>query len=119
MVAMTEADLLYGKILTYNLQNIKLGEFMCCRRENCSGIGHASAGDAERHIWVLAERPSHQMALYRHWSFNKVIVNGCDINLEQVKAGIAWDYKKYQRGAITADRMAYSASELEARRHKL
>ena len=48
-----------------------------------------------------------------------MIVNGEDANLEQVEAGMAWHYKKYQREQTPADRVEYSDAELEARRHKL
>ena len=38
-----------------------------------------------------------------------------DMNLEQINAGLAWHYKKYQNEQITADRMKYSDAEREAR----
>lgn len=38
-----------------------------------------------------------------------------DINLELVKAGYAWHYKKYQREQTPADRVLYSNAELQAR----
>ena len=49
----------------------------------------------------------------------KVLLNGEDVNLEQVKAGLAWHYKKYQGEQSPSDRVKYSDAELEARRHKL
>ena len=49
----------------------------------------------------------------------KVLVNGEDVNLEQIEAGMAWHYKKYQGEQSSSDRVAYSDAELEARRHKL
>jgi endonuclease YncB( thermonuclease family) len=49
----------------------------------------------------------------------KVLVGGEDVNLEQVEAGMAWHYKKYQGEQSTSDRVKYSDAELEARRHKL
>ena len=49
----------------------------------------------------------------------KVIFNGEDVNLEQVEAGMAWHYKKYQGEQSASDRVKYSDAELEARRHKL
>ena len=48
-----------------------------------------------------------------------VLVNGEDANLEQVEAGMAWHYKKYQREQSPSDRVKYSDAELEARRHKV
>ena len=52
----------------------------------------------------------------RHqWMVGKVIANGRDICLEQVKAGMAWHYKKYEREQTRADRSAYAQAEEQAR----
>ena len=48
-----------------------------------------------------------------------VLVNGEDVNLEQIEAGMAWHYKKYQREQSPSDRVKYSDAEREARRKKL
>ena len=48
-----------------------------------------------------------------------VIVNGEDVNLEQVEAGMAWHYKKYQREQSASDRVKYSDAVLKARRLKV
>jgi endonuclease YncB( thermonuclease family) len=52
-------------------------------------------------------------------TLGKVLVNGEDVNLEQVESGMAWHYKKYQREQSTTDRVKYSDAEREARRQKL
>ena len=39
-----------------------------------------------------------------------------DAGLEQIKAGLAWHYKKYQKEQSKQDRKLYSKSEREARR---
>jgi len=49
----------------------------------------------------------------------KVLLDGDDMNLEQVTSGMAWHYKKYQSEQSSADRIRYSDAELEARRQKL
>jgi endonuclease YncB( thermonuclease family) len=49
----------------------------------------------------------------------KVLVNDEDVNLEQVGAGMAWHYKRYQGEQSVSDRIKYSDAELEARRKKL
>ena len=48
-----------------------------------------------------------------------VIVDGEDVNLDQVEAGMAWYYKKHQREQSPSDRIEYSDAELDARRHKV
>lgn len=46
----------------------------------------------------------------------KIIVDGIDANLEQVKAGMAWHYKKYQKEQSAEDRVLYSIAEEQAKR---
>ena len=48
----------------------------------------------------------------------KVLVGGEDACLEQVSAGYAWHYKKYQNEQIETDRQLYSEAEIEARKDK-
>jgi len=45
----------------------------------------------------------------------KVLVSGQDANLEQVRRGLAWHYKKYEREQEPLDRATYSQAEIEAR----
>ena len=44
----------------------------------------------------------------------KVQVDGVDANLEQVRRGLAWHYKAYQREQPPGDRLAYAAAEKDA-----
>lgn len=45
----------------------------------------------------------------------KIIVNGVDANLEQLKDGFSWLYKTYQRDQIESDRQLYANAEDVAR----
>lgn len=45
----------------------------------------------------------------------KVLVNSQDVNLEQVRRGCGWHYKKYQNEQILDDRLSYNAAEESAR----
>ena len=56
----------------------------------------------------------HKVDRYKRL-LGKVIVNGVDANLEQVRAGLAWHYKYYQREQSPHDRDAYAKAEVEAR----
>lgn len=49
----------------------------------------------------------------------KVLVNGRDVNLEQVKKGCAWHYKKYQNEQSQEDRVSYFKAEVEAKVGKI
>ena len=46
----------------------------------------------------------------------KIVFADKDINLEQVKAGMAWHYKDYEREQSPADREIYAHAEDEARK---
>lgn len=45
----------------------------------------------------------------------KVLVDGIDANLEQIRRGMAWHYKAYDREQSAIDRKVYADAENEAR----
>ena len=45
----------------------------------------------------------------------KILVNGKDANLEQVKAGMSWWYEKYRKEQSQADQEIYQVAEQQAR----
>ncbi len=45
------------------------------------------------------------------WKICKILVDGQDINLEQVKAGMAWWYRQYAKEQSPKDREDYEVSE--------
>ena len=45
----------------------------------------------------------------------KIIVSGEDINLIQIKRGLAWHYKKYEGEQSMADRITYANEEAQAK----
>jgi endonuclease YncB( thermonuclease family)/methylphosphotriester-DNA--protein-cysteine methyltransferase len=48
-----------------------------------------------------------------------IMLDGHDVNIEQVKAGLAWHFKKYEDEQNPEDRVAYAAAEQQARSAKL
>lgn len=48
----------------------------------------------------------------------KVFKAGTDANLKQIKRGLAWHYKDYEREQSVSDRKMYSAAEVAARENK-
>ena len=50
-----------------------------------------------------------------HRILGKVLVNGIDANLEQLRAGFAWHYKQYEKEQSVRDRVAYAEAEHTAR----
>jgi endonuclease YncB( thermonuclease family) len=49
----------------------------------------------------------------------KVIIDGVDVNLEQVKRGLAWFYKKYQNEQPLEDRLDYLHAQESAEKTKV
>lgn len=49
----------------------------------------------------------------------KVLLNGTDVNLEQIKSGLAWHYKEYAKEQSAADRKLYAEAETTAKDGKL
>ncbi len=47
-------------------------------------------------------------------ALGKVFLNGVDINLEQVKAGMAWWYEKYKKNQSSEDQLYYYYAQLSA-----
>lgn len=87
--------------------------------ENRQAFGNVSrlslaeqvAGQSVAVEWVKVDK-------YRR-KLGKVLLAGLDSNLEQVKRGLAWHYKQYQREQSPADQQSYAAAEIEARAAKL
>lgn len=50
---------------------------------------------------------------------SRVLVGNMDAGLEQIKAGMAWHYKKYEIEQNAEDRASYSAAETKAKEAKL
>lgn len=48
----------------------------------------------------------------------KVIYDEQDINLEQVRRGLAWHYKQYQAKQSSSDREQYANAEMSARKNQ-
>ncbi len=49
----------------------------------------------------------------------KVVIEGIDANLEQVKRGFAWFYKKYQNEMVLDDRLDYLHAQQQAAQSKV
>lgn len=45
----------------------------------------------------------------------KVLVNGRDINIDQIRRGMAWFYRHYEKEQSVSDRLRYDCAEMEAK----
>ncbi len=52
---------------------------------------------------------------YGHILGKVLLLDGLDVNLEQIKDGMAWHYKQYEDEQLKADRKTYARAEREAR----
>jgi endonuclease YncB( thermonuclease family) len=52
-------------------------------------------------------------------TLGQIYVGEKDINLEIVKAGLAWHYKKYENEQTEGDRRLYADAEIQARKKKI
>lgn len=51
-------------------------------------------------------------------TLGKILIDGIDANLEQIKAGLAWHYKQYAKEQTPDDQSLYSSAEVQARSAK-
>lgn len=61
----------------------------------------------------------HWKTEHRGRPIGKVTVDGVDANLEQVRAGMAWWYRKYAKEQSPADRRLYEQAEQQAQAQRL
>ncbi len=54
-----------------------------------------------------------------HHKLCKIIVKGQDVNLEQVKSGLAWHHKQYAKDHFPKDREDYEVAEFNAKIRRL
>jgi endonuclease YncB( thermonuclease family) len=93
-------------------------------RIRLAGIDAPEKGQpfSERSTQALS-RLVHGRAVRIQWSKTdaygrfvaKVLVDGGDVNLAQVDAGLAWHYKQFEKEQSASDRKAYAAAEHQAR----
>jgi endonuclease YncB( thermonuclease family) len=81
---------------------------------------HQSFGEQSRHslsqmIYGKDVTVSYQKTDQYGRLVGKIRLDGKDINLEQIKAGMAWHYKFYEDEQMPEDRDLYAKAESEAR----
>ena len=86
--------------------------------------GQAFGSASEKHLSELLLGKDVNLDCGGGYSYNRLVckillTNGEDVDLDQIKAGMAWHYKQYQRQQSATDRAAYGAAEDAARRARL
>lgn len=74
---------------------------------------------SRKHLSALVAGKTTLVEWHKHDKYRrivgKVLLDGQDVCLEQIKAGMAWHYKKYQQEQTPQDRAVYAVAEDEAR----
>ena len=130
LVFQVQADTLLGKVInvadgdtitilddTHTQHKIRLTGIDAPEKRQAFGnvskqsLAEQVAGQSVAVEWVKVDRYGRKLG--------KVLLAGLDCNLVQVKRGLAWHYKQYQREQSPTDQQRYAAAEIEARAAKL
>jgi endonuclease YncB( thermonuclease family)/methylphosphotriester-DNA--protein-cysteine methyltransferase len=94
------------------LQGIDAPELKQARgAESQANLSRMVMGKQVSIIWTKVDK-------YRR-TVGTIMLNGKDMNIEQVKAGLAWHFKKYADEQDPKDRVTYARAEEEARAARL
>lgn len=113
VVAIADGDTL--TILTESKEQIKIRLAGIDAPEKSQPFGNKSKENLSRLVFgrtVMIE--GHKTDRYGR-TVAKVLIGGIDAGLEQVKAGLAWHFKQYQREQRQADQKNYTEAEDRAR----
>ena len=130
LVSQAQAETLLGKVIhvqdgdsitvldeTHTQHKIRLSGIDAPERRQAFGnvskesLAEQVAGQSVAVEWDKVDRYGRKVG--------KVLLAGLDCNLVQVKRGLAWHYKQYQREQSPTDQQSYAAAEIEARAAKL
>lgn len=82
-------------------------------------LGQAFGRASREHLAGLVAGKQVSVEWQKHDKYRrvlgKVLVDGVDANLEQLRAGMAWHYRKYESEQSPAERKSYDETERNAR----
>ena len=75
------------------------------------------------HLSSMVRRQIVTVEWYKKDRYGRLVgtlyVKGVDVGLEQVRAGLAWHYKRYEKEQPPEERMRYADAETDARAHRI
>ncbi|ESS14729.1 hypothetical protein MOLA814_00290 [Betaproteobacteria bacterium MOLA814] len=126
LVFQVQADILLGKVIhvadddtitildvTNNQHKIRLTGVDALEKRQAFGnvskhsLADMVAGQSVAVEWAKVDKYGRKVG--------KVLLAGLGANLEQVKRGLAWHYRAYEREQPVIDRLAYADAEVEAK----
>ncbi len=117
VVKITDGDTLYVLDANYKEHKIRLAGIDAPERKQAYGLAsrkHLASIVAGKHVRVEYQKRDRYGCIV-----GRVRLDGIDACLEQVKAGFAWHYKKYQHEQSTNDQRLYADAEDKARDERL
>lgn len=82
---------------------------------------YGSAAKQNLASWVFGKTvtvETNKLDRYKR-EVGKLLLNGVDVNLEQLRSGFGWHYKQYEREQTEADRRLYADAENAARKQRI
>ncbi len=117
VVKITDGDTLYVLDANYKDHKIRFAGIDAPERKQAYGLAsrkHLASIVAGKRVAIEYQKQDRYGRIV-----GKVLVNGADACLEQVKAGFAWHYKKYQHEQSLEDQRLYADAENKARDERL
>ncbi len=117
VVKITDGDTLYVLDANYKQHKIRLAGIDAPERKQAYGLAsrkHLASIVAGKQVTIEYQKRDRYGRIV-----GKVLVDGMDACLEQVKAGFAWHYKKYQHEQSLEDQRLYAEAENQARNERL
>ncbi len=117
VVKITDGDTLYVLDANYKEHKIRLAGIDAPERRQAYGLA------SRKHLLSIVAGKQVRVEYQKRDRYGrivgKVLLDGIDVCLEQVKAGFAWHYKKYQHEQSAEDRELYADAENQAREGRL
>ena len=117
IVKITDGDTRYVLDANYKEHKIRLAGIDAPERKQAYGLAsrkHLASIVAGKQVTVEYQKRDRYGRIV-----GKVLLDGIDACLEQVKAGFAWHYKKYQHEQTLEDQRLYADAENKARNERL
>jgi len=117
VVRITDGDTLYVLDANYQQHKIRLAGIDAPERKQAYGLAsrkHLLSIVAGKQVTIEYQKRDRYGRIV-----GKVLLDGIDACLEQVKTGFAWHYKKYQHEQSPEDQRLYAEAEIRAREGRL
>ncbi len=117
VIKVVDGDTIYVLDDTFTQHKIRLAGIDAPERKQAYGLAlgkHLASIVAGKRVAIEYQKRDRYGRIV-----GKVLLDGIDVCLEQVKAGFAWHYKKYQHEQSPGDRRLYAVAEANARDGRL